>query len=117
MINITAFSQEVRDRREEALALIGTNPYIQTYRDALRIVCDEGVWMIYEEKTPVYTAETLRAELGAASTAAYLDGATRKQIDLIVALCSRKNDFSPIGCSRFTKDAASRLIDDLKREG
>lgn len=115
MFDIRAFSAEVRDHREEALALVGTNDFLKTYRDALRTICDESVWTIKAAApAPVFTAETLRAELGTAATAAYLDGATRKQIDYIVELAAKRGDFRPMGFNRLTKRQASALIDDLK---
>lgn len=114
MFDIHSFSTEVRDHREAALALVGTNPLIKTYRDALRIVCDESAWTIEEDVAPVYNAHTLRAELSTAAMAAYLAGASDKQIDMIVSLCARKDDFAPMGYSHLTKAQASALINDLK---
>jgi len=115
MINISAFSAEVRERREEALALIGANPIIKTYRDALRVVCDDSVWAATEIAPVVHTAETLRAELSTAALACGVYGATQKQIDLIVTLCGQKGDFAPWGANRLTKGAATMHIYDLTK--
>lgn len=55
----------------------------------------------------------LRASLNSAARAAYLDGATDKQINLIVRLAVQKNDFNVFSGGRLTKSEASRIIDHM----
>lgn len=59
-------------------------------------------------------ADDLRARLNSASRAAYLDGATDKQIDLIVKLAIEADDYNVLSGGRLTKRDASRIIDAMK---
>lgn len=55
----------------------------------------------------------LRASLNSASRAAYLDGATDKQINLIVKLAVEHDDYNILSGGRLTKGEASRIIDHM----
>ena len=59
-------------------------------------------------------ADILRGQLNSASRAAYLDGATAKQIDFIVSLASARGDYNVLSSGRLTKREASRIIDSFK---
>jgi len=58
----------------------------------------------------------LEAQLYVASRVAYLNGATDKQIALIVKLAIEQNDFNILSGSRLTKFEASRIIDMMTRK-
>lgn len=59
-------------------------------------------------------AEDLRSQLNVASRAAYLEGATAAQVNFIVALAVKNNDFNILSGGRLTKGEASRIIDNMK---
>jgi len=59
----------------------------------------------------------LRTSLKVAAGAAYLDGATDRQIDMIVALARGSNNFNVLSGGRLTKGEASRIIDDMIAQG
>jgi hypothetical protein len=111
MIKITEFSEEVRYKREAALALIGTNPRISTYREALRIVCDESVWQIAEEK--VFTAPTREdhesAFFGASRAVPDYLRPTSEQISYLAKLATTSGE-TTVFRGRLTKSDASNLI-------
>lgn len=113
--NASKFLELAREARDEAAALVGTNPYIATYRDALRFVLDEDDYTDVEYVQDARTAQNLHDELFVASQAAYTNGATADQIDTIVALCAAKGDFERTGYTVLTRGQAKMLISDLKR--
>lgn len=59
----------------------------------------------------------LRTQLSTAAKAAYADGATDKQVNMIVALTRSTGNFNTISDGRLTKREASRIIDFLMSEG
>lgn len=61
-------------------------------------------------------AETLRTELRVAARSAMQFGASEAQINFIVALAVKNNDFNVLGGSgRLTKREASNIIDVMKK--
>lgn len=59
-------------------------------------------------------ADELRSQLRVASQAAQQFGATASQIDFIVALAIKNNDFNVLSGGRLSKTEASRIIDQMK---
>jgi|GEM_PF-4841708 len=59
-------------------------------------------------------AEDLRGALSSASRAAQQFGATKAQIDFIVSLAIKNNDFNVLSGGRLTKTDASHIIDAMK---
>ena len=65
---------------------------------------------------PANPADDLRAALKVASRAAMEYGATQAQINFIVSLAIKNNDFNVLGSAgRLTKGEASRIIDEMKK--
>lgn len=64
-----------------------------------------------------HPATELRNSLNVAAKAAYLDGATTRQIDTIVALAKGANKFDGFSDAHLTKRAASHIIDTMQAEG
>lgn len=62
-------------------------------------------------------AYELRTDLNVAARAAYTNGATTAQIDMIVALARGADDFNVLSGSHLTKREASRIIDQMVSEG
>lgn len=61
------------------------------------------------------TADDLRAELNIAARAMQQYGATKAQIDYIVALAVKKNDFNVLGSAgRLSRAEARRIIESMK---
>lgn len=63
----------------------------------------------------ITTADELRSELRVAAQAAQEFGATQAQIDFIVSLAVKANDFNVFSGGRLSKVEASRIIDNMKR--
>lgn len=118
MIDVTKFTEEVRDRRPSALALVGSNPLIATYRDALRIVCDEDAWRVSQPVEPVLdrSYEGHMNELRVAAFNAYTYGATDAQVRLLARLSADAGEIVGYASGRLTKAEASRQIDQMKRD-
>lgn len=76
-------------------------------------VRDHGDKLI--NKSTANPADDLRAELNIAARAMQEHGATKAQIDYIVALAVKKNDFNVLGSAgRLSRAEASRIIDTMK---
>lgn len=61
-------------------------------------------------------AETLRSELRTAARSAMRFGASEAQINFIVSLAVKNNDFNVLGgAGRLTKREASNIIDVMKK--
>ena len=65
----------------------------------------------------MHPATNLYAELRTAARAAYLHGASEKQIELIVALARGSGDYNVPSVGHLTKAAASRIIDVMMNDG
>jgi hypothetical protein len=116
--DVSKFLANAREAREEAVEFFAANggtQYVANIRDAYRFVMDDSHNITVFTETP-NTAEDLRNELVTASIAAGQYGASRKQIEHIVALSAEKGDFARTGYASLTARQASRLIDDLKKE-
>jgi hypothetical protein len=61
-------------------------------------------------------ANNLRSSLNCAARTAYTNGATEKQVNFIVALAVKLNDFNILSGGRLTKFEASQIIDTMKRD-
>lgn len=59
-------------------------------------------------------ADMLRSDLRVAAQACQQFGATTSQIDYIVSLATKNNDFNVLSGGRLTKVEASRIIDVMK---
>ena len=64
---------------------------------------------------PANPADDLRTALKVASRAAMEYGATQAQINFIVSLAIKNNDFNVLSGGRLTKGEASRIIDEMKK--
>lgn len=112
--NISKFLEEARYRREQAVELLNSGtPGVSTIRDAYRIVMDADEYTEVSFLETRRTAADLRAELVSAAIRAGQYGASEKQIDFIVSLCSKNNDFATTGYESLTVKQASNIINDL----
>lgn len=119
-INLAAFSKACRRVREERFPeneegfAAKRNYYREDYdfRTAVEHLVRPSKALSADEKIA-----NLRAELVSASVAAGQYGATEAQINYIVALSEKSGDFNILSGGRLTKQEASRIIDQMKREG
>jgi ferritin len=76
-------------------------------------------WFVRDQEAKILRAATnpaddLRAELNVASRAAMQYGATPSQINYIVSLATKNNDFRVMSGGCLSKTEASRIIDVMK---
>jgi hypothetical protein len=64
-----------------------------------------------------HPATELRNSLNVAAKAAFLDGATARQIDTLIALAKGANKFDGFSDAHLTKKTASHIIDTMMAEG
>ncbi len=109
-IDMQMFSHKVRQVREDWEMWQDTYDSYREYL-AAELKGQAHLW----QPAPARTEENLRDELVAASIRAGECGASREQIEHIIALS--KGDFSRVGYSILSRAQASNLINDLKKEG
>lgn len=120
-IDIAEFTAEVRSRREYALSLVGTSALIATYRDALRVVCDEDCWKVEQpiEIAPVRAAtfDEIHSSLSFAACRLQQFGASDAQVRLLATLAVKQGlALSQIEMSTLSKFEASAMIDNMKKD-
>lgn len=77
-------------------------------------------WFVKDAEAKIFSApadpvEELRTSLKIASRAAMQYGATDAQINFIVSLAVKNNDFNILAGGKLTKREASRIIDEMKK--
>ncbi len=117
-INIAAFTRACRRIREERDPAAETG--FAARRDYYREDCDFSRTIEYVVRpaialSDVEKAASLRSSLVSASIAAGQYGASKAQIEYIVALSEKSRDFTCVE-GRLTKAQASIIIDQMKRE-
>lgn len=120
-IDIAEFSAEVHHRREQALAAVGTAG-IATYREALRVVCDDECWKVEtqpdEAPAKPTTFEEFYGSLSVAARRLQQYGASDAQVRLLASLAVKQQlTLSQLEMSTLSKGEASAIIDHMKREG
>lgn len=68
----------------------------------------------FARKVATNPADDLRSQLRVAAQAAQQFGASNAQIDFIVALAIKNNDFNVLSGGRLSNAEASRIIDQMK---
>lgn len=109
-INTSEFKHVCRSIREEIPSMF--NPAEESIYSFYR-------WFVRDQEAKIMRvatnpADDLRTELNVASRAAMQYGATTAQINYIVSLAIKNNDFRVLSGGRLTKAEASHIIDIMK---
>lgn len=105
------YQMQSRDELNQKILARGVRRYYEIVLSNDWRAAEEEVEVAAPEVDP---ADELRSQLRVAAQAAQQFGATASQIDYIVALAVRANDFNVLAGGRLTKGEASRIIDVMK---
>lgn len=117
MINLAKFKHVTKNARIAWETTPENIRKLTSYRDTLSFMLeneDFRVEKIEAVAAPVDKADELRNSLTVAARAAYLDGATASQINYIVSLAVKNNDFNILAGGRLTKHSASLIIENMR---